>query len=262
MPWKPEFWSDLDKNLLELIAISTAGVTKILSDLDVSKAASPDAIRPIVLKQLSQEISPVVALIFQTSLDSCTVPTEWKTAQVCPLFKKGDKTDPANYRPISLTCILCKTMEHIVASTLTKHFNQNDILYDLQHGFRERRSCETQLIQLVEDLARNMTSGKQTDLILLDFSKAFDKVNHLKLLYKLQLHGVQGKTLRWIESFLVGRSQTVVLNGNNSDELPVSPRVPQGSVLGPISYYCSTLMTYLTVYSPKSVSLQMTLQCT
>ena len=99
-----------------------------------------------VLKQLSQEISPVVALIFQTSLDSGTVPTEWKTAQVCPLFKKGDKTDPANHRPISLTCILCKTMEHIVASSLTKHFNQNDILYDLQHGFRERRSCETQLI--------------------------------------------------------------------------------------------------------------------
>ena len=127
-------------------------------------------------------------------------------------------------------------MEHIVASTLTKHFNQNDILYDLQHGFRERRSCETQLIQLVEDLARNMTSGKQTDLILLDFSKAFDKVNHLKLLYKLQLHAVQGKTLRWIESFLIGRNQTVVLKGKNSDELPVSSGVPQGSVQDPILF--------------------------
>ena len=87
---------------------------------------------------------------------------------------------------------------------MTKHFNQNNILYDLQQGFREKRSCETQLIQLVEDLARNINSGKQTDLILLDFSKAFDKVNHLKLLYKLQVHGVQGKTLGWIESFLLG----------------------------------------------------------
>ena len=112
-------------------------------------------------------------------------------------------------------------MEHIIASGLTKHLNQNNILYDLQHGFRDRRSCETQLLQLIEDLARNMTEGKQTDLILLDFSKAFDKVNHLKLLYKLQVHGVQGKTLGWIESFLVGRSQTVVLDGESSDELPV-----------------------------------------
>ena len=97
--------------ILKDIVISTAGVSKLLSDLNVSKAAGPDAIRPIVLKHLSQEISPVIALIFQTSLDSGTVPAEWKTAQVCPLFKKGDKTDPANYRPISLTCILCKTME-------------------------------------------------------------------------------------------------------------------------------------------------------
>ena len=120
-------------------------------------------------------------------------------------------------------------MEHIVASNLTKHFNQHNILYDLQHGFRRRRSCETQLIQLVEDLARNMTSGKQTGLILLDLSKAFDKVNHLKLLYKLQIHGVQGKTLGWIESFLMGRSQTVVLNGNSPDELQVLSGVSPGS---------------------------------
>ena len=97
--------------------------------------------------------------------------------------------------------ILCKTIEHIVASTLTKHCNRHNILYDLHHGFSEHRSCETELTQLVEDLARNLTSGKQTDLILLDFSKAFDKVNHLKLLYKLQINGVRGKTLGWIEFF-------------------------------------------------------------
>ena len=128
------------------IKISTAGVCKLLSGLNVSKAAGPDAIRPLVLKQLCQEIAPVFALIFQTSFNSGIVPTDWKKAQVCPLFKKGNKTDPANYQPISLTCILCKTMEHIVAPTMTKHFNQHHILYDLKHGFRECRSCETQLI--------------------------------------------------------------------------------------------------------------------
>ena len=116
-------------------------------------------------------------------------------------------------------------------------------------------------VQLVEDLARNLTSGKQTDLILLDFTKAFDKVNHLKHLYKLQIHGAQGKTLRWIESFLVGRGQTVVLNENSSYKLRVSSGVPLGSILVP-SYFCYTLTTYLTVCSLKSISLQVTLQCT
>ena len=100
---------------------------------------------------------------------------------MCPLFKKGDKSDPANYRPISLTCILCKVMEHIVASNLSQHLNRNNALYGLQHGFREKRSCETQLIEVVEELSRKLSNGHQVDLVLLDFSKAFDKVNHLKL---------------------------------------------------------------------------------
>ena len=124
-------------------------------------------------------------------------------------------------------------MEHIVASNLSRHFEQNVILYDLQHGFRERRSCETQLIQLVEELARNTSQGRQTDLILLDFSKAFDRVNHMKLLHKFHQHGVRGNTLSWIKAFLTGRSQTVVLEGESSSEIPVNSGVPQGSVLGP-----------------------------
>ena len=81
-----------------------------------------------------------------------------------PIFKKGDKSSAANYRPISLTCILCKVLEHIIASQLVKHMNSHDLLYELQHGFRENRSCETQLIMLVEDLARNASAAKQTDL--------------------------------------------------------------------------------------------------
>ena len=148
------------------------------------------------------------------SLQTGKLPADWCRAQVTPIFKKGSKSSAANYRPISLTCILCKALEHIIASQVVKHLNSHDLLYDLQHGFREKRSCETQLTMLVEDLARNLSKGKQTDLVLLDFSKAFDKVNHSKLLWKLHQYGIRGHALAWIRSFLGNRSQTVVhING-------------------------------------------------
>ena len=213
------------------IDISTAGVAKLLSNLNVSKSAGLESVRPIVSGYHTRDY-----YYFSNITGQWYCSFRLEKGPSMPALQKGDKTDPANYRPISLTCLLCKTMEHIVASNLCKHLNLNNILYDLSHGFREKRLCKTQLIQLVEDLARNLTSGKQSDLILLDFSKAFDEVNHLKLLYKLQVHGVQGKTLGWIESFLIGRTQCVVLDGDTSTELAVSSGVPQGSVLGPILF--------------------------
>ena len=123
-----------------------------------------------------------------------------------------------------------------MASGISKHFTDQNIFFELQHGLREKRSCETQLIMLVDELAKNMQLGKQTELILLDFSKACDKVAHEKLLLKLHFYGIRGNALNWIKDFLDNRNQSVLLNGSNSDSIPVSSGDPQGSVLGPILF--------------------------
>ena len=157
------------------IKLDLNGVLKLLSNLKPDKAAGPDSIKPVVLKKLKMEIAPVICLLFEKTLQTGQLPSEWKKTQVCPLFKKGDKTEPSNYRPISLTCILCKVMKHIIASNISKHLNKHNALYELQHGFREKHSCETQFIQLVEDSGRQLTLGKQTDLVLLSLAQPSTK---------------------------------------------------------------------------------------
>ena len=118
-----------------------------------------------------------------------------------------------------------------------QHLENNNILTDKQHGFRHRRSCESQLITTVHDLALNLDKGKQTHVILLDFSKAFDKVPHQRLLSKFHFYGIQNSTLNWISSFLTNRRQQVTIDNIQSDQLPVDSGVPQGTVLGPLFFF-------------------------
>ena len=135
------------------IEISYNGILKLLNNLKPGKAAGPDKIRPLILKKLRVELAPIIKVIFEQSLETGKLPADWCRANFTPIFKKGDKSMAANYRPISLTCILCKILEHILASNIARHLDEQGLMYDLQHGVWEKMSCETQLIMLVEDLA-------------------------------------------------------------------------------------------------------------
>eukprot|EP00745_Piridium_sociabile_P041733 TRINITY_DN82982_c0_g1_i5.p1 TRINITY_DN82982_c0_g1~~TRINITY_DN82982_c0_g1_i5.p1 ORF type:complete len:1008 (+),score=211.04 TRINITY_DN82982_c0_g1_i5:126-3026(+) len=215
------------------ITISEQGVKLLLTNLNPGKASGPDNISPRVLKELSGEIAPILTTIYTASLQQGTVPKDWREAIVTPIFKKGEHYEPSNYRPVSLTSVPCKVMEHIVVSHLMKHLESNQILSPRQHGFRKHRSCETQLLEFSEQMTETMETGLQSDVIVMDFAKAFDKVNHSLLCHKLKHYGVRGQLNTWIRSLLQDRRQAVVVNGTTSDFIRVKSGVPQGSVVGP-----------------------------
>ena len=214
------------------IVFTQNGVEKLLEDIKPGKAAGPDELPARVLKESAKEISAILTMIFQRSYESGTIPDDWSSARISAIYKKGDKSTPSNYRPVSLTCIICKLMEHIVCSQMGKHLDRYNILHPNQHGFRKGLSCETQLVETLHDWTGTINSKRQTDVVLLDFSKAFDKVSHKKLLHKIQHYGVDGKTNRWIKAFLSSRQQQVVVNGRPSSVAEVASGVPQGTVLG------------------------------
>ena len=204
--------------------------------MDRYSAVGPDKFPAIILKECGQVLAPVVTQLWRASLDSGDIAAKFKSQSVIPLFKKGNRSIAANYRPVSLTSHLIKMFERVFRAKLDDYIEAQNIINDDQHGFRTGRSCLTQLLHHVEDILNDLNADVNADILYLDFSKAFDKVDHAILLKKLNLYGIQGKVHRWLSNFLSGRTQHVVIDGVRSNVIRVLRGVPQGTVLGPLLF--------------------------
>ena len=223
-------------NTMFINPLNKIELLKLINSLDKKKSSGPDDISPKVVCQYADKIADPLTHIFNLSLTQGVFPARLKLAKVIPIYKKESHTNPGNYRPISLLSIFSKLLEKIMYTRLYSFLTQFKILFDLQFGFRKDHSTILALIEIIDNIRKEIDQGNSVLGIYLDLSKAFDTVNHKILLSKLDHYGIRGTANDWFRSYLTGRSQKVFSNNTYSSELPINVGVPQGSVLGPLLF--------------------------
>ena len=212
---------------LKKLEITQSMVINKLKELKTCKSPGPDYIHPRILKETHLEIAEPICDIFNDTLKYGHIPKEWKKSNITAIFKKGNKAEPGNYRPVSLTCILCKILESIIRDHLMEYMYSNEFFSTQQYGFPPGRSTVLQLLRVLDDWTNALDDEDCIDVIYCDFQKAFDTVPHKRLLYKLKKYGVTGPIHEWIQTFLTRRKQRVVINGIPSDEADVKSGIPK-----------------------------------
>ena len=234
-----DFTNYLNENIhttFELKKVTEVQVKSIIQGLNSKSSFAHDGISAILLKKLESKLTKPLTLIINQSLHSGIYPDKLKSGKIIPVYKKNDKHQQENYRPISLLPTISKLFKMVVHDQISLYFPQNNYLCSSQYGFRKLHSTEHAILEIADRISCELDKGNTPLAIFLDLSKAFDTLNHTILLSKLKYCGVSELALNWFNSYLSNRSQYTCIDNYTSNIIPVSVGVPQGSILGPFLF--------------------------